>query len=110
MPWFWSDQYDRKIQLAGRSGADDDVEVVIGSIEEHRFVALYGREGRVVGVLGMNRPRHVMQLRALVEEPTPWADGLTRPARSPEPRPPTSPTNLRRFLAAGRAFLRTFGW
>ncbi len=76
VPWFWSDQYDRKIQLAGRSGADDDVEVVIGSTEEHRFVALYGREGRVVGVLGMNRPRHVMQLRALVEEPTSWADGL----------------------------------
>ena len=78
VPWFWSDQYDRKIQLAGRSSADDDVEVVIGSTDEHRFVALYGREGRVVGVLGMNRPRHVMQLRALVEEPTSWADGLAR--------------------------------
>ena len=78
VPWFWSDQYDRKIQLAGRSGADDDVEVVIGSTDEHRFVALYGREGRVVGVLGMNRPRHVMQLRGLVEEPTSWADGLAR--------------------------------
>jgi len=78
VPWFWSDQYDRKIQLAGRSGADDDVEVVIGSTDEHRFVALYGRGGRVVGVLGMNRPRHVMQLRSLVEEPTAWADGLAR--------------------------------
>jgi len=78
VPWFWSDQYDRKIQLAGRSGADDDVEVVIGSTDEHRFVALYGRAGQVVGVLGMNRPRHVMQLRSLVEEPTAWADGLAR--------------------------------
>ena len=78
VPWFWSDQYDRKIQLAGRSGADDDVEVVIGSTDEHRFVALYGRGGRVVGVLGMNRPRHVMQLRSLVEEPTAWVDGLAR--------------------------------
>ena len=78
VPWFWSDQYDRKIQLAGRSGADDDVEVVIGSTDEHRFVALYGRAGRVVGVLGMNRPRHVIQLRSLVEEPTAWADGLAR--------------------------------
>jgi len=78
VPWFWSDQYDRKIQLAGRSGADDDVEVVIGSTDEHRFVALYGRAGRVVGVLGMNRPRHVMQLRSLVEEPTAWVDGLAR--------------------------------
>ena len=28
VPWFWSDQYDRKIQLAGRSSAEDRVEVV----------------------------------------------------------------------------------
>lgn len=82
VPWFWSDQYDVKIQLAGRSGPDDDVEVVVGSVEDRRFVALYGRGGRVVGVLGMNRPRHVMQLRSLVEEPTPWADGLARARES----------------------------
>jgi len=78
VPWFWSDQYDRKIQLAGRSGADCEVEVVIGSTDEKRFVALYGHGGIVVGVLGMNRPRHVMQLRAMVEERTSWADGLER--------------------------------
>ena len=78
VPWFWSDQYDRKIQLAGRSSAQDEVEVVVGSVAERRFVALYGRGGRVVGVLGVNRPRHVMQLRALVEDETPWAEGLER--------------------------------
>lgn len=78
VPWFWSDQYDRKIQLAGRSSAAYDVEVVIGSTDEKRFVALYGHGGMVMGVLGMNRPRHVMQLRALVEEPTSWTDGLER--------------------------------
>ncbi len=78
VPWFWSDQYDRKIQLAGHSGADDDIEVVHGSLEERRFVALYGRHGRVVGVLGMNRPRHVMQLRQLVIDAVAWDDGLAR--------------------------------
>jgi 3-phenylpropionate/trans-cinnamate dioxygenase ferredoxin reductase subunit len=76
VPWFWSDQYDRKIQLAGRAGAGDQVEVVIGSTDERRFVALYGREGKVIGVLGMNRPRHVMQLRHLAAEQTPWVEGL----------------------------------
>ena len=45
VPWFWSDQYDRKIQLAGRSSADDEVQIIDGSIEERRFVALYGRAG-----------------------------------------------------------------
>ena len=76
VPWFWSDQYDRKIQLAGRSGADDTVEVVSGSVEERRFVALYGRGGRLVGVLGMNQPAKVMRWRALIEEGWPWDEAL----------------------------------
>jgi 3-phenylpropionate/trans-cinnamate dioxygenase ferredoxin reductase component len=78
VPYFWSDQYDRKIQLVGRSGPDDRVEVVHGSTDERRFVALYGRDDRVIGVLGMNRPRHVMALKALVDEGASWDDGLAR--------------------------------
>lgn len=68
VPYFWSDQYDRKIQLAGRPRHDDDVRVVTGSLEERRFAAIYGRGGRIVAVLGMNRPRHVMQYRQLITE------------------------------------------
>ncbi len=78
VPWFWSDQYDRKIQLAGRSSADDVVQVVDGSIEERRFVALYGRAGRLVGVLGMNRPRPVMEYRQLIADGTSWDAALAR--------------------------------
>jgi NADPH-dependent 2,4-dienoyl-CoA reductase/sulfur reductase-like enzyme len=78
VPWFWSDQYDRKIQLAGRSSADDEVQIVDGSVEERRFVALYGRAGRVVGVLGMNRPRPVMEYRQLIADGTSWEDALAR--------------------------------
>ena len=74
VPWFWSDQYDRKLQLAGRSGADHDVEIVVGGVEERRFVALYGKQGRLRGVFGMNRPRQVMQLRTLLVEGTPFDD------------------------------------
>ena len=43
VPWFWSDQYDRKIQLAGRSSGADEVRVVDGDPAERRFVALYRR-------------------------------------------------------------------
>ena len=82
VPWFWSDQYDRKIQLAGRPGPGDEVVVVHGSTEEFRFVALYRRGDRLVGVLGMNRPRHVMQLRALLEGNATWNDALERAAAS----------------------------
>jgi 3-phenylpropionate/trans-cinnamate dioxygenase ferredoxin reductase component len=78
VPWFWSDQYDRKIQLAGRAGPDDVVEVVAGSIEDRRFAALYGRAGRVVGVLGMSMPAKVVRWRTLVEERVPWDEALAR--------------------------------
>jgi NADPH-dependent 2,4-dienoyl-CoA reductase/sulfur reductase-like enzyme len=76
VPWFWSDQYDRKVQLAGRSGSDDLVEVVSGDVADRRFVAFYGRAGRLVGVLGMNQPAKVMRWRALVEAGTPWEAAL----------------------------------
>ena len=76
VPWFWSDQYDRKIQLAGRSSPDGKVEIVTGSLEERRFAAIYEREGKLVGVLGMNRPRHVMQYRQLIVDGASWEEAL----------------------------------
>ena len=57
---------------------DDDVEVVSGSLDERRFVAIYGRDGTVAGVLGMNRPAHVARLRPLVEARTDWHEALAR--------------------------------
>lgn len=76
VPWFWSDQYDRKIQLAGRSSAADEVVVVDGSPEERRFVALYRRGDRITGVLSMNRPRLLVTYRALVERGATWDEAL----------------------------------
>jgi NADPH-dependent 2,4-dienoyl-CoA reductase/sulfur reductase-like enzyme len=76
VPFFWSDQYDVKIQFAGRSRPGDDVEVVDGSLEAHRFVALYGREGRLVGCLGFSRPRLVMTYRRLLAEGASWDEAL----------------------------------
>ena len=76
VPWFWSDQYDRKIQLAGRSSPDGKVEIVAGSLEERRFAAIYERDGKLAGVLGMNRPRHVMQYRQLIVDGASWEEAL----------------------------------
>ena len=76
VPWFWSDQYDRKIQLAGRVRGDDEVRVVTGSVDERRFAAIYGRAGRITGVLGFNRPRHVMRYRALIEQRASFEEAL----------------------------------
>jgi hypothetical protein len=65
-PLFWSDQYGIKIQFAGRSKPDDEVVLVQGSIEQERFVALYGRAGRLVGVLTFQRPAQLAKYRALI--------------------------------------------
>ena len=80
LPWFWSDQYDRKIQLAGRPGPDDSFEIVHGSLEEFRFVALYGKGDKLTAVLGMNRPRHVVQLRTIMEQGATLAEAREKAA------------------------------
>jgi 3-phenylpropionate/trans-cinnamate dioxygenase ferredoxin reductase component len=74
VPFVWSDQYDRKIQIAGCLEGADETRVVDGSLAERRFVMWFGRGGRVTGVIGMNRPRLVMKGRALIRERAPFAD------------------------------------
>jgi len=76
VPWFWSDQYSHKLQLAGRPRGTDQMEIIDGSVDEKRFAAVFGREGRLTGVFGLNRPRHVMQYRALINEGASWQDAL----------------------------------
>ena len=76
MPFVWSDQYDRKIQTVGVVSAEADVHVSHGSYAERQFVALFGRRGRLVGALGFNRPRQVMQYRKLISERASWDAAL----------------------------------
>jgi NADPH-dependent 2,4-dienoyl-CoA reductase/sulfur reductase-like enzyme len=66
VPFFWSDQYDHRIQFLGRCGPDDEVVVVAGSPDERKFLALYGRAERLRGVLGLDVPRLVMPYRKLL--------------------------------------------
>jgi 3-phenylpropionate/trans-cinnamate dioxygenase ferredoxin reductase subunit len=57
LPYFWSDQYDRRLQFAGHRRPGDTVEVVEGSLADPSFVAVYRRQGAAVAVLAMNNPR-----------------------------------------------------
>jgi hypothetical protein len=70
VPFFWSDQFDARIQFLGRSHPDADVEVVAGSTEEGRFCAMYTLHDRLVGVLGVTMPKLVMPSRPLLMRPT----------------------------------------
>ena len=76
VPFVWSDQYDRKIQTVGVVSADADVHVAHGSYAERQFVSLFGQRGRIVGALGFNRPRQVMQYRRLIAERASWEAAL----------------------------------
>ena len=76
VPWFWSDQYDRKLQLAGRPGPDDEVVVVAGSLADRRFAALFGRAGRVTGAFAMNMPAQVVRYRQAIAAGLTWADAM----------------------------------
>src|SRR6478735_10064403 len=76
VPFFWSDQFEHRIQFLGHAMPDDEVRVVAGSIEEGKFLALYGADGRLHGALGVNAPRWVMPTRRLLLDATPWEEAL----------------------------------
>ena len=66
LPWFWSNQYDLRLQTAGLSNGYD-AEVVRGSMEDRSFSVVYLREGRVIALDCVNRTRDYAQGRKLVE-------------------------------------------
>ena len=76
IPFFWSEQYDRRIQFIGRATADDEVHLFAGSVDDRAFAALYGSGGRLRGVLGVNMPRMVMPFRRHFEAAISWDDAL----------------------------------
>ncbi|NEB02863.1 FAD-dependent oxidoreductase [Streptomyces sp. SID13726] len=57
VPYFWTDQFDAKLQVHGFLPADAEVDVVEGDLAARRFVARYRVDGRVTGVLGWNMPK-----------------------------------------------------
>jgi NADPH-dependent 2,4-dienoyl-CoA reductase/sulfur reductase-like enzyme len=57
VPYFWTDQFDVKIQVHGVVPGNAEVEIVEGDISTGRFVARYSSDGVVTGVLGWNMPK-----------------------------------------------------
>ncbi|HEY0111520.1 MAG TPA: FAD-dependent oxidoreductase [Allosphingosinicella sp.] len=69
MPWFWSNQYDLKLQTVGLS-VGHDATVVRGRPEERSFSILYLLEGRVIALDCVNATRDYVQGRKLILERT----------------------------------------
>ena len=77
VPFFWSDQFDSRIQFVGRAHGGDDVQVIAGSTDGN-FAALYFWEGRLRGALGVNMPRVVMPFRQLLSERAHYDEAIAR--------------------------------
>ncbi|MEH3123579.1 MAG: FAD-dependent oxidoreductase [Sphingomonas phyllosphaerae] len=65
VPWFWSNQYDLKLQTVGLASGFDQA-VVRGRPEERSFSVIYLRAGRVIAIDAVNAVRDYVQGRALV--------------------------------------------
>lgn len=78
VPYFWSDQYDAKVQFLGRATGFDEVRVVDGSLAEGSWLALYRKGDRLVAVLGVTKMRVLMRFRALLMANASWAEALEK--------------------------------
>jgi 3-phenylpropionate/trans-cinnamate dioxygenase ferredoxin reductase subunit len=65
VPWFWSDQYDLKLQIAGLSQGYDQV-IVRGDPDSRSFSCLYLHHGQLIAVDAVNNPKDFMQSKALI--------------------------------------------
>ena len=67
VPWFWSDQYDLKLQIVGLTQDHDQI-VQRGSMDAQSFSLFYLKQGAVIAVDAVNNPREYMAGRKLVRE------------------------------------------
>ncbi|WEH14048.1 FAD-dependent oxidoreductase [Streptomyces sp. VNUA24] len=86
VPYFWSDQYDLRIQAYGVLRGHDEVSVVEGDLAGRRFVALYRAGGRVTGVLAAGMPPKTVRR---------WRQVVASGAGRRETFPPEGPAVLR---------------
>jgi 3-phenylpropionate/trans-cinnamate dioxygenase ferredoxin reductase subunit len=69
VPWFWSDQYELKLQMAGLSEGYDDARTV-GDVSAARFSVEYRKDGRLIAVDAVNDGRAYMSGRKRIAEET----------------------------------------
>ncbi|MFF3848997.1 NAD(P)/FAD-dependent oxidoreductase [Streptomyces sp. NPDC002328] len=77
VPYFWSDQYDMRIQAYGFPRGHDEVAVVEGDLGARRFVAAYRTGDRVSGALAVGMPpRAVRPWRQTIASGSAWGDAV----------------------------------
>ncbi|MEV0221653.1 FAD-dependent oxidoreductase [Streptomyces sp. NPDC050704] len=77
VPYFWSDQYDMKVQAFGYLRGHDEVAVVEGELAARRFVVAYRIGERLTGVLAVGMPPKVIRgWRQAIAVRSTWRDAV----------------------------------
>jgi NADPH-dependent 2,4-dienoyl-CoA reductase/sulfur reductase-like enzyme len=77
VPYFWSDQYDMKIQAYGYLRGHDEAAVVDGDLGERRFVAAYRTGDRLSGALAVGMPpKAIHRWRQAIAARTSWSEAV----------------------------------
>ena len=86
LPWFWSDQYDLKLQIAGLSTGHDDVVLRGDPTDGRSFACFYYADGRLIAADCVNRPQEFMfSKRAITGGLSPDREALADPETSLAP-------------------------
>ncbi|WP_417319089.1 NAD(P)/FAD-dependent oxidoreductase [Emcibacter sp.] len=79
IPWFWSDQYDMKLQIAGLSAGYDQI-VIRGDLNSRSIAAFYLKDGVLISMDGVNKPAEFMASKKLIaQKASPDPDKLADP-------------------------------
>lgn len=99
LPAFWSAQFGDNIKSVGVPPFGDEIMITLGSVEERRFVAVYGRAGRIVAAVTFNQAKWLEFYEAQIEAAAPFPPALQTfdqpaamqpvPAAFPDPAVPS---------------------
>ena len=80
IPWFWSDQYDHKLQIVGLSGDHDKV-IIRGDMSEAKFMLFYTKDDKLIAVDAVNNSKEFLICKKLVaNKVTIKPDEISNPA------------------------------
>jgi 3-phenylpropionate/trans-cinnamate dioxygenase ferredoxin reductase subunit len=76
IPYVWTDQFDLRIAIAGEIREGDEMRICLGTLEDDRFLALFGREGKLSAAVGFKRPRQLNACRRKMLEGISFAEAI----------------------------------
>ena len=78
VPAFWSSQFGVNIKSVGVPSAADEVMITQGSLDDAKFVAAYGKDGRVVAAVTFDQAKWLEAYQRLIEQAAPFPPATSR--------------------------------